>query len=158
MDPYIECQGNWQDFHNSLISEMRAVLGERLPDDYVARVDQRIEVVSFDKNGGTAYRPDVLVARHEVSRPGRLSGLAVQHTLTIEPMLIEVADQDPEEIRVTWLEISRPPELELVTVVEVLSPVNKLWPVRPSYLARRHDLHARKINLVEIDLLLGGQP
>jgi len=45
-----------------------------------------------------------------------------------------------------------------VTVVEVLSPVNKAWPGRPSYLAKRDDLHARKINLVEIDLLLCGQP
>ena len=67
-------------------------------------------------------------------------------------------DRDPEEIRQTWLEIRRLPELELVTVVEVLSPVNKAWPGRPSYLAKRDDLHGRKINLVEIDLLLGGQP
>ena len=36
--------------------------------------------------------------------------------------------------------------------------MNKAWPGRPSYLAKRDDLHARKINLVEIDLLLCGQP
>ena len=31
MDPYIEFQGNWQDFHNSLIGEMRSVLGHAFP-------------------------------------------------------------------------------------------------------------------------------
>ena len=58
-------------------------------------------------------------------------------------------DRDPEEIRQTWLEIRRLPELELVTVIEVLSPVNKTWPGRPSYLAKRDDLHASRINLVK---------
>ena len=158
MDPYIESQGNWQDFHNRLITEMCNSLGVRLPEDYVARVDESIEVVGFGENGGTAYRPDVLVARHDRPESRERSELAGSGLATIEPILNEVSDRDPEEIRQTWLEIRRLPELELVTVVEVLSPVNKAWPGRPSYLAKRDDLHARKINLVEIDLLLGGQP
>ena len=57
MDPYIESQGNWQDFHNRLISEMCNSLGVRLPEDYLARVDESIEVVGFADNAGTAYRP-----------------------------------------------------------------------------------------------------
>ena len=40
MDPYIESQGNWQDFHNRFIAELSNVLGMHLPDDYVARVDR----------------------------------------------------------------------------------------------------------------------
>jgi hypothetical protein len=39
MDPYIEAQGAWPDFHNGLIAEIRNDLGARLPDSYVARVD-----------------------------------------------------------------------------------------------------------------------
>ena len=144
MDPYIESQGNWQDLHNRLITEMCNSLGVRLPEDYVARVDESIEVVGFGENGGTAYRPDVLVARHDRPESGERSELAGSGLATIEPILNEVSDRDPEEIRQTWLEIRRLPELELVTVVEVLSPVNKAWPGRPSYLAKRDDLHARQ--------------
>ena len=50
MDPYIESQGNWQDFHNRLITEMCNFLGVRLPEDYVARVDESIEVVGFGES------------------------------------------------------------------------------------------------------------
>lgn len=156
MDPYIEYQGNWQDFHNRLNSELCNALGVRLPEEYVARVDERIEVVGFDGPSGTSFRPNVLVAYREGNEGfGRSAsgGLAVA---TIEPTLVEVLERDPEEIRHTWVEIRRLPELELVTVIEVLSPVNKLGLGRDDYLRKREDLHARKINLVEIDLLLGG--
>jgi Protein of unknown function (DUF4058) len=154
MDPYIEYQGNWQDFHNRLVAEMCNVLGVRLPEDYVARVDERIEVVGFDGPEPTSDKPDVLVARGErLSSPGRPTGGAAP--AAIEPVFIEVSDHDPEEIRHTWLEIRRLPDLALVTVVEVLSPSNKAWPGREMYLKKREDLHARKITLVEIDLLLG---
>jgi hypothetical protein len=98
MDPYIESQGNWQDFHNRLITEMCNSLGVRLPEDYVARVDESIEVVGFGENGGTAYRPDVLVARHDRPKSRERSELAGSGLATIEPILKEVSDRDPEEI------------------------------------------------------------
>jgi Protein of unknown function (DUF4058) len=158
MDPYIESQGNWQDFHNRLITEMCNSLGIRLPDDYVARVDESIEVIGFGESERTVYRPDVLIARHDRPESNERSELAGSGLATVGPIMNEVIDHDPEDIRRTWIEIRRLPDLDLVTVVEVLSPVNKSWPGRPSYLAKRDDLHARRINLVEIDLLLGGQP
>jgi Protein of unknown function (DUF4058) len=47
--------------------------------------------------------------------------------------------------------------MELVTVVEVLSPANKTGTGRAEYLEKREEFHSRKINLVEIDLLLSGR-
>ena len=123
------------------------------------RVDERIEVVSLDSVEGqaetAAYRPDVLVARRDGGEaapkdPGG-GGAA-----TLAPLLIEVSERDPEEVRHTWLEIRRLPELELVTVVEVLSPANKAGQGRPVYLDKREALHGQRVNLVEIDLLLCG--
>src|SRR3954471_25029880 len=140
MDPYIESQGNWQDFHNRLITEMCNSLGVQLPEDYVARVDESIEVVGCGEDEGTGYRPDVLVARQGRTESSERSGPGGTGLATIEPILNEVVDRDPEEIRQTWLEIRRLPKLELVTVVEVLSPVNKGWPGRANYLAKRDDL------------------
>ena len=157
MDPFIEARGNWQDFHNSLIAEMRGALGFTLPADYVARVDERIEVVGFTEGEGNWFRPDVLLARVpdgiRPERPGPGAGLA-----TLEPEIVEVRPGDLDQVRETWLEIRRLPDLELVTVVEVLSPTNKAGPGRLTYLEKRADLHARRINLVEVDLLVGGHP
>ena len=47
MDPFLELQAAWPDFHNGLIAEIRNELGARLPDSYVACVDERIEIASW---------------------------------------------------------------------------------------------------------------
>lgn len=155
MDAYIECQGGWPDFHSLLIAEARNTLGTQLPDDYVARVDERIEVAGFDGPNERSFGPDVMVAREE--RPPRARrGTAAGVTTTLEPMEIDVSDHDPEQVRHTWLEIRRLPGMELVTVVEVLAPANKMGIGRQEYLEKRQELHSKKINLVEIHLLLNG--
>src|SRR4051794_1465071 len=91
MDPYIESQGNWQDFHNRLIAETCNVLGVQLPEDYVARVDESIEVVGFGEDGATLYRPDVLVARQGRPESKERSEVASPGLATIEPILNEVS-------------------------------------------------------------------
>jgi Protein of unknown function (DUF4058) len=45
--------------------------------------------------------------------------------------------------------------MELITVIELLSPWNKTGVERQEYIEKRRELQSRKINLVEIDLLLG---
>lgn len=155
VDPYLEFEAPWPDFHNALISEIRNELGARLPDSYIARVDERIEVASPGIDPPRSFRPDVLVGRFPegpgVAPAGPPVGL-------LEPELVEVLDRDPEELRITWVEIRALPELELVTAIEVLSPINKSWQGRQAYLDKRDKLHASRVNLVEIDLLLGGAP
>lgn len=158
MDPYLEHQAAWPDFHNRLISEICNELGVRLPGTYIARVDESIEVVTCEAEPPRSFRSDVLVARFEgdVTRPNLESASGL--TATLEPMLAEIVHRDPEEIRLTWVEVRSLPDLELVTSVEVLSPINKAWQGRQAYLDKRDNLHASRVNLVEIDLLLGGAP
>ena len=62
------------------------------------------------------------------------------------------------EVRERWIEISALPDLELVTVVEILSPSNKSGSGRSEYLHKRDTLIDLTVNLVEIDLLLSGRP
>jgi hypothetical protein len=158
MDPYIEWQSPWPDFHNGLIAEIRNELGARLPDSYIARVDERIEVATSASNPPTSFRPDIMVGRFE--RESSWSGAASPGapTAVLEPLHMEIVDRDPEEIRITWVEIRALPTLELLTAIEVLSPINKSWQGRGAYLEKRNKRHASKVNLVEIDLLLGGAP
>ncbi|WP_165228224.1 DUF4058 family protein [Aquisphaera insulae] len=158
MDPYIEAQIDWEDFHNNLISEMRRVLGRSLPRGYVARSDTRIEVADFGEDSTTSYKPDILLAHRRglaTSQAPVTSKTGISDVM-LEPWQAEVTDRDPEEVRTAFLEIRRLPELELVTVIEVLSPSNKSGLSRIDYLEKRQDLYEQKINLVEIDLLLGG--
>jgi hypothetical protein len=158
MDPYLELQAPWPDFHNRLIAEICNELGATLPGSYVARVDERIEVATSASDPPSSFRPDVLVAfsRGGAQRPDDAS--ATGPTATLEPTLAEILDRDPEEIRITWVEIRALPELELVTAIEVLSPIDKSGHGRQAYLEKRDKLHESRVNLVEIDLLLGGAP
>jgi len=158
MDPYVEMQAAWPDFHNGLIAEIRNELGARLPDSYIARVDERIEVATWALEPPRSFRPDVLVGRYEKRAVSSGVTLATAPATTLEPKLVEILDRDPEEVRVTWVEIRALPDLELVTTVEVLSPINKWGHGRQVYLEKRDKLHASRVNLVEIDLLLGGAP
>ena len=158
MDPYLELQAAWPDFHNRLIAEICNELGARLPDSYVARVDERIEVATWAPEPSRSFRPDVLDGRFETRAESSGVTLATTPATTLEPKLVEILDRDPEEIRITWVEIRALPDLELVTAVEVLSPINKSGQGRQVYLDKRDKLHASRVNLVEIDLLLGGAP
>jgi hypothetical protein len=158
MDPYLELQAAWPDFHNGLIAEIRNKLGARLPDFYVARVDVRIEVATWALEPPRSFRPEVLVGRFEKCAASTGVTSPTAQSATIEPKLVEILDRDPEEIHITWVEIRALPKLELVTAVEVLSPINKSGQGRHAYLDKRDKLHASRVNLVEIDLLLGGVP
>jgi hypothetical protein len=159
MDPYLELQTAWPDFHNRLIAEICNELGTSLPDSYVARVDERIEIASSALEPPTSFRPDVLVGRFEAGPTSAEIGSATARTAMLEPTLVEILDHDRVELRITWVEIRALPELDLVTAIDVLSPLNKAaGRGREAYLEKRDKLHALRVNLVEIDLLLGGAP
>jgi hypothetical protein len=70
MDPYVELQAAWPDFHNGLIAEIRNDLGTRLPDSYIVRIDERIEVATRAIEPPGSFRPDVRVGRFEKSAVG----------------------------------------------------------------------------------------
>jgi hypothetical protein len=157
IDPYLEHQAAWPDFHNRLIAEICNELGARLPESYVARIEERIEIAAADSDQARWFRPDVLVG-HFDSLAHRPSVESTSGLTTLEPTLVEILDRDPDELRITWIEVLALPNMELVTAVEVLSPINKSWQGRQSYLDKRDRLHASRVNLVEMDLLLNGPP
>jgi hypothetical protein len=67
-----------------------------------------------------------------------------------------LALEDLDEVRQRWIEIRRLPDRSLVTVVEILSPTNKIGLGRTEYVEKRNQWIRQPVNLVEIDLLLGG--
>lgn len=154
MDPYIECPELWSDFHNDLASEIRAQLNQTIQPAYFARLTPYVtyEVIEVGKTFG--IRPDVGIWGLQSSPPESRSAAAIA---TPAPVESRVALDIP--LRLHRVEIRATSTQELVTVIEILSPVNK----RPGhdayrdYQRKRRDLLRSPVHLLELDLLRGGE-
>ncbi len=152
VNPFLEAAGFWQGFHNKFITYMDEALNRVLPENYFAQTDVRTGLVSREADPAE-YIPDVMIVKDDRTR------IAYAHEpalATIEPVSIPLARIEVEEIREAWLEIRKLPDEELITVVELLSPSNKIGRGRVEYLEKRDELIDQAVHLVEIDLLLKG--
>jgi hypothetical protein len=108
MDPYLEDEALWPEFHRRLVGVIRELLSSRL--------------------GGVRY--EVVIGQRR----------------------FPAGAED-------YLEIRQRSDGGLVTLVDVVSPANKMTnPGRQAYLEQRRQAADSKATLVEIDLLLQGQP
>ena len=153
IDPYLEAQGYWPDFHASTITYCRDAIADRLPDSYMVRIEERIHLIERPPGDVRLMRPDLLIERSSGS--SELQGIALAVAVEVEPTTIPVAIL--EEARETYLEILHRPERTLVAVIELLSPDNKAEPGCGQYLAKRDALLRRPVHLVELDFLVGGR-
>jgi hypothetical protein len=116
MDPYLEDERLWAEFHHQLVMSLCQILLPGLVDRYRARVFQRRYLDEESLPTGTERQEEYLAIR-------------------------ERADD------------------RLVTLVDVVSPANKMTEVgRRAYLDKRQEGKAAAANLVEIDLVLQGRP
>lgn len=162
MDPYIESCGLWGDFHHELILAIKHALAEAAPERYLVRTEERSYIVLVEEDGKRKhpFSPDVSVSKQRRRNgSGRKQAVAVaEPVLPVEP--IEMRALVEEGHREAFVEIYEDsPEQRLVTCIEVLSPPNKRpnssgWDI---YLRKRQSLLLSATNLVEIDLLRGGQ-
>jgi hypothetical protein len=155
MDPYIEARGRWPDFHHEFISQCRAAINARLPSDYVATINERLQTIELAEPTHRVALPDVSVI-HDPAVTSSTTGKAGAGTAVLEPYTLPQAVEWLDEPTEGFIEIYHLPEYRLVTGVEVLSPSNKFLPGRVAYLAKRRDSLHHGVNLVEIDLLLEG--
>jgi Protein of unknown function (DUF4058) len=151
MDPYLE--QFWGDVHHTMINRSRAAIQKQLPDDLVARVEERV-VVEPSEGLSRRIAPDVRVVergRREEPILRATNGVAVA-----EPLVIQIGQDEP--MRQGFIEIiDIRSGRRVVTVLEVLSPSNKLaGPGRDLYVKKQQELWAAKVSLVEIDLLRTG--
>jgi hypothetical protein len=157
VDPYLESQGYWPDFHGSFLIYWRDTLAEMLPEQYEARLDERVNLIEV--------RPERLLRRIEpdlaVERRGPASaqidagGSVAVAVATLEPVTVPQVIQ--EEKHETYIEILHRPERSLVAVLELLSPSNKEEPGCSAYLTKRNTVLNHEVHLVELDFLLGGR-
>jgi uncharacterized protein DUF4058 len=155
IDPYIESQEYWPDFHASFIPYCRDALNEILPETYDARIEERLQLVELRELGDRAVLPDVAIIQSGSARPfERPLGAGV---LTLEPVTIDLPVEELVEVRDLWIEIRHRPERNLVTVIEVLSPTNKTGAGFHEYCSKRRSLIHQRVHLVEFDFLVKGR-
>jgi hypothetical protein len=151
MDPFVEGP-DWGDFHTRFITIICDLLVPQIEPRYMARIERRIYVQS-----GGYVRPikaDIALLEHP-DEP-RSDAPYATSSVVAEPLLLTL--EMPEEIEEVFLTIRERVTREIVTVIEVLSPTNKrAGSGRDEYLTKRHEILRSDANLVEIDLLRGGQ-
>src|SRR3989442_7552602 len=156
MDPYLEGD-MWQEFHETLASAMRAQLMPLLVPRYVALLAKRYILTRptlgiVDLPPRMVY-PDVHVVAPPAAPPA--TGRDGAPIAVVEPA-VELPSILSEEVPQLSIEIRDVAQRLLVTVIEILSPVNKRSEGARDYDARRTELLSTRTHLLEIDLLRRG--
>lgn len=151
MNPYLEQEDAWRDFHNSMMTAVRSQMLASLRGKYVIKLEQMLfihEPPAHRRMFGQADLGVTDVPKRRKSKSGGSVALMEPAMRTI-PVGI-----DYEKHFQIHLYTHR--EKRLVTVIEMLSPSNKSGADRGQYLAKRGQILASSAHLVEIDCLRGG--
>lgn len=154
MDPYLEAPRYWRGFHGLLLGALTLELNAHLPDAFVARMDQRLYIVPWQRN----IYPDsaVLLEGRLPPGSGATATLEKPQTMKRSPLIFTL---ESEPVRESFIEIvTADSPGEVVTVIELLSPSNKEpeGVGRDEYLRKQRAVFASEAHLLEIDLLRGG--
>lgn len=155
MDPYLEHPALWPDVHNALIADLRGVLGPILRPRYFVRLEERTYLAEPE---GLVFvgRPDLAV--HASGRTaGGAGGPPAPQAASGGVLAVEVPV--PDRVRETYIEVRAAQGGEVVTVLEILSPANKLGGEgRRMYEGKRLAVLATRTSLVEMDIVRTGEP
>jgi hypothetical protein len=152
MDPYLEHPSLWPDVHNRLIAALADDLSERVAPRYYIGLERRTYLLKADDLVFIG-RPDIAVA----STPGAPG--VTPHLVATSVTVLDVDVPMQDEVSENFLEIHEVKTGKLVTILELLSPVNKLHRQgREEYARKRGYIFRSWTNLVEIDLLRAGEP
>lgn len=155
MNPFIE-GSLWQTFHNQYVPALGQSLVPQLGPGYAMDVAQDIYLVRDD--GITETRePDIAVLHdgREASAPGGASDIA-RSVAVLQPIKAQIPFVHERSHR--FIEIRDLNSNEVITVIELISPTNKIdRKGRQRYQAKRQDLLESGVNLVEVDLLRNGR-
>jgi hypothetical protein len=155
MDPYLEGRNIWPDVHNALIVAIRDAIAPQVAPRYYVRIEQRTYIIEEDMEEFVG-RPDVaIIAAPSDAELYGGSGVGT----AVAPLSQTVNLPMFEKVREGYLEIRDTQTHEVITVIEVLSPSNKVpGEGRREYEAKRRQMLYTLTNLVEIDLLRAGEP
>jgi hypothetical protein len=158
MDPYLESPEFSPDFHSRFINSWCEAIADLLPESYEASLDERVTLVetpppqAWESGNQKQVLPDIAISQRAIAAA---AGKTAASAAMLEPVTIPLMI-DPEESE-TYIKILHGPDRSLVTVIELLSPTNKIDVGYGDYHSKRTALLRQRIHLVELDLLVGGR-
>jgi len=153
MNPYLENPELWSEVHSRLIVAIADDLNDHLSEKYRVAIEKRSYLSGGDDSLLIGI-PDVVVGKQpEKSQPSAIATLPP----LVEPITVTVPMA--AEVHERYLEIREVATGAVITAIEILSPKNKRsGEGRQTYERKRHQVLLSLTNLIEIDLLRGGQP
>jgi hypothetical protein len=153
MNPWLE--EHWPGVHTRLIAYLADAIAAKLPEDLNSLPEEGVSISTAGSAGQQDFRADVAVT--QPWQVGVTPGWTPADDADLEaraaiPTIVQTAPMTER-----WIEI-REATGRLITVIEILSPGNKSGHGLTDYLEKRRTLLESPINVVEIDLLLGGRP
>ncbi len=152
MDPYIEDPDEWRDFHTDYIISIRDLLARQVSPAFLVRVEERVDIIDFSSPNQRFIEPDTYI----VSKPARQLREALTTTITpaiyIEPFFTE-------RVVERYIELRDAKSREVVTVIEILSPTNKIPDTKglEAFQKKRETVMRSHTHWIEIDLLREGE-
>ncbi len=152
MNPYLQQNDTWEDFHQAFITHARDVLTGLVGGNYLVKIEVRLILHELSAAERLYIgRADVGVTANPGPGP-----TAVTKPLLAAPVHLSLPAVETE--RHSFLEIRDRRNRKVITFLELLSPTNKTpGPDRNEYLAKRHRLLHSPTHFVEIDLRRGGE-
>lgn len=156
MDPYLE--GDlWQEFHTTLAHQIRNQLLAVLPSNYVALLNKRYVLEQTDEVELFMFSHPVIYPDVAVTNVWQDRERAAVHSVEVAAPTLTLMSAMREEIPLVSIEIRDIAERRLITVIEILSPVNKRGKGYDEYCEKRANVLQTATHLLEIDLLRGGK-
>jgi hypothetical protein len=149
MDPFIESQ-RFDKFHSVYLVTLADLLVPLVRPKYVVDVERYVFLSAEDEE--RLYKPEVSISQAP-GEPHPAGGVGT--VATLEPRMLSIPL--PDEEGQTFLTVRTASDRKVVTMIELLSPVNKdATGGQRAYLSKRANYLRTLANLVEIDLLRGG--
>ncbi|MEM1328725.1 MAG: DUF4058 family protein [Bacteroidota bacterium] len=154
MNPYLE-GALWSDVHHEMASAIRQLIAPKVSPKYITRIETyTVKDNAAEEEIGILY-PDVALLLQNKTPTQNTASTEIL-TATAPTTSIRTT-QSFIEVQVPVIEIRDRSNLQLITAIEILSPVNKRGIGLKQYRAKRAELIQSEVNFLEIDLLRRGQ-
>jgi hypothetical protein len=148
MDPYLE--QFWPEVHGKLVPYSTDELNAHLPEDLAATMQERLAIESEDQI--SAYIPDLRV--NETEEEAEVSDTRNGGNTQVATAFRLITRSEP--LKEQFIHLIETGSNRLISVIEFLSPSNKVGEGLSDFRKKRRKLLASGVNFIEIDLVRSG--
>ena len=154
LDLYLE--KFWSNVHTRAMTYLGDQIQPQLPEGLWSHVEESVTVNDPNADRDRIITPDVHVTEEGETNPEWSNSRTTTSAATIAEPVIIVAEEEITQRHIEIRDVKSGGEV--ITVIEVLSPSNKVgFEQRVAYRKKQRSVILARINLVEIDLIRSGE-